>query len=251
MDGGGGGFGAAMSMTGPPPQELAREFRTIKSSLVVLIFAIICKLVSGALVLQGNVFLIIYTSFDALLNILIGIFLLNDDPAFNRCYSCIVNTCCSTCPDQCPGGMSCLCTWFACCFVTTVIAVIPFNSSDIMQVISGVELLSDATNWASANLIVSSVGYLIYILSVTVAWVCQVIGGWAGWKAFQRANQVAEQLGTGDWAASGGGGGGQWGQGGGGQYLGGGSRPAQAPASEAPTRQAFTAFQGQGNRLGG
>lgn len=87
---------------GPPPPEFGGRFKVIKICLAFLICCAIGQLVAGALLgaFPRLVFLVV--------DIVVGIFLLNYDDDVKPAYSFMMETCFSACADQCRGGMSCL-----------------------------------------------------------------------------------------------------------------------------------------------
>eukprot|EP00930_Biecheleria_cincta_P075013 TRINITY_DN62210_c0_g1_i1.p1 TRINITY_DN62210_c0_g1~~TRINITY_DN62210_c0_g1_i1.p1 ORF type:complete len:316 (-),score=31.13 TRINITY_DN62210_c0_g1_i1:111-1058(-) len=87
---------------GPPPPEFGGRFKVIKICIALLIFCAFGQLVAGALLgtFPRLVFLLV--------DIVVGIFLLNHDDDFKPAYSFMMETCFSACADQCRGGMSCL-----------------------------------------------------------------------------------------------------------------------------------------------
>jgi len=87
---------------GPPPPEFGGRFKVIKICIALLIFCAFGQLVAGALLgeFPRLVFLVV--------DIVVGIFLLNHDDDFKPAYSFMMETCFSACADQCRGGMSCL-----------------------------------------------------------------------------------------------------------------------------------------------
>jgi hypothetical protein len=239
--GGGGDMGGA-ALIGPPPDELLPRFKKIKVSLLVIMISILGKLIFGILLDPSfnNTYSLIVNLLTPILLAIIGIFLLKDDPLFKGCYECIVNTCFSSCREQCPGGMTCLCSWFFCNLLTAIIDLLPLNGSGISTVVSGCQQLGNPSQWGPGGW-VWVVEFCGYLLSVAFALLAQIFGGYHGFKAYQQAQEFGAQAG-GDWANDGGGTSGY---------------PAarevrQGPNAEAarPAQQGFQAFGGAGQRLG-
>lgn len=251
------------------PPELHSRFRKIKAILYVLIFSLLVKIVFGALVTTGTVYFWIYSSLNPILNILVGIFLLKDDRIFGSVYRCCITTICSPCQEQCPGGMSCLCSWFVLNLISVIFGLLPFDGSDLEILIANFKILDDRSQWAGDTTWLAE--FCLFLAGVLFALLAQLAGAIQGWKAFREAQSLAESGGFtgggyGDPYAGGDGGyGDSYGGGGGGAYYGGGGGGGGAPPSRyisggqvqtsnasggAPRQQGFQAFQGTGNRLG-
>jgi len=258
------------AMLGPPPPELQPRFRRIKACLVALTGSIVFKLISGTLLIPTNAFGYLYNSLNAILNMIIGIFLLKDDPLVAPAHRCITRTCCSGCEDQCQGGMSCLCTWFFCCMITAVFGLLPVDGSDLMTVIVGFRLIlnphlaEDTKWWLPVRSAVWFAMLALFTLATTVGLLAQIIGGWQGMKGFQEVQMLEPQ--GGNWSMGRGGLDGL----GGGPATAGGMPPSGGPPQgfrepppssagggqavggrAAGPQQGFTPFAGTGQRLGG
>lgn len=234
------------TLVGPPPPELHGRFRTIKYCLVVLIFVLIVKVAGGIVAYPTRLGLTIQNSACALLNVFIGIFLLNDDPMFAGCHRRLVNTFCAGCADQCQGGMACLCTWSFCCSITAMAALLPFRGGDLVTIVVDFHLITSSEAWSDSGKLRFTVGFLIFALATVCALLSQLIGGWAGFKAFQRASELTVEAG---WPAQDDPPHGRFGDFGG---FGGGPLPQQlgAPGTSRPAAGGFVAFSGAGNKLG-
>merc|ERR1719310_1529792 len=81
---------------------------------------------------MGSVSRVLAGSFNLILNVLIGIFLLNDEPAFKPVYQFMMETCFQPCADRCEGGMSCLMTWVLCNCLTVVLDILLNNQLAIV-----------------------------------------------------------------------------------------------------------------------
>jgi len=262
------GMGAPLA-SGPPPPELVPRFRHIKYSLVVLIFSLIAKLSASIWLDSNDVWNIIGNSLTAVLNVIIGIFLLKDDRLFAGAHRCLVFTFCRGCADQCMGGMSCLCTWFMCTLITVVFGFLPISGSDIWKVVQGCKIISTRSQWQGGTAWI--VMFSIFIGSMLLELLAQCVGCWEGWQAYKTASEAGvDPIAGGDWADAGAGagygggrfgggggygpGGGYAGGGGGGQAFGGtGARlgGGGGGGQEAQPAAGFQPFSGQGQRLGG
>eukprot|EP00929_Paragymnodinium_shiwhaense_P014155 TRINITY_DN122031_c0_g1_i1.p1 TRINITY_DN122031_c0_g1~~TRINITY_DN122031_c0_g1_i1.p1 ORF type:complete len:342 (-),score=36.85 TRINITY_DN122031_c0_g1_i1:164-1189(-) len=108
---------------GPPPPELAGRFQILKVCLFVMMVSAIGQFTAGLML--GTL------SQDALFlsfNVVVGIFLLNDDEHVKPFYKALMNTCFQSCAEHCRGGMSCLGS-FVFLNVTSFILGILFNTS--------------------------------------------------------------------------------------------------------------------------
>jgi len=259
--GGGGGAGGMMGepMIGPPPRELEPRFRIIKVCLILQIIGLIVQLGSGIPLQPSNTYNIVFNSLDVVLIIVVGIFLLKDDPTFGGAHACLVRTCCSSCQDQCQGGVSCLCSWFIICILTAVMALLPVDGSQMLSFIAGFKVLlnngsADGTKWGyDTDSIVWEILFLVYFTSEVVVILSQLIGGWQGFKGFQEMTALQGAGGSGGAMPQDGGYGGDSGGVNGARGAapssggnGGGGDPSSGQARQ-PT---FQPFAGNGNRLG-
>lgn len=258
-----GGMGAMMApMAGPPPTFLLARFKKIKVCLIAMILSIVLQLGAGIpLFGVSDTFNLILNILNAVLIVIVGIFLLKDDPMFAGTYECLVSTFCNGCRDQCQGGLPCLCSWFFVCLIAAVLALIPIQGSQIFIIIDGFQLIanpsySSGMQWSYA--VGSTAWYVlfcIFIGSELLLLLAQLAGAYHGFKGFRDMQSVMSE---GD--VSGGGYGDPYAQqgGGGGQRLGGQQEVQQqrmggGQAVSGPTVQARSApvlFQGQGQRLG-
>jgi hypothetical protein len=270
--GNGGGGGLNVDMQGPPPAEMWPRFQKIKGALLVLILSVLMKIAAGAVLMPNNWGTYLGNSISGIFSMIIGIFLLKDDATFSPAYNCLVNTFCSNCREQCPGGMTCLCTWWFYCLLVSVLDLIPLNGSEIMYIIAFGTCISnpDACNglhtapYAPAG---SSTWYVLcalFTVGMVGALLAKLIGGWVGLKAWQEMQTYSDGFqGGGHWAEEGRGQGQyqqqqqqqqqarDWGGG----RLGGTSGMTDPihPVSggvQGSGQQGFHAFQGTGNRLG-
>lgn len=237
---------------GPPPPELRHRFQVIKYCVFTMMAALMVRLMSG--MLMDRVYGMFVSSFNLILNTVVGIFLLSDDEHLGPVYKFMITTCCSSCSEQCRGGMSCLMTFVLCNLITVVMEVL--LNRTIEMILKGFEVVFTY----GVNTSTTKAAFLLYLISVTLAFVAQSIGSWHGWKAHQEAQAIGTTVVPGTWnaaqPASGGGGG--WNDWGGGQLGSGGGgqanqvemqdRPAQG--GQAGPAAPFQAFSGQGNRLG-
>lgn len=187
--GSGGGTGMVPLM-GPPPPELMPRFRKIKICLVVLIGSLLVKFVAGMFINWKSMVWIVYSCLNPILNAVIGIFLLKDDPLFAGVHQCLVRVFCSSCADQCQGGMNCLCTWFFCNMITCIFALLPLpdSDSDIMIITDGFNKLSKPSLWPSQ---VWAVEFSFFLVATILALLVQIIGAYEGWQAYRQATAMA------------------------------------------------------------
>jgi len=220
---------------------------------MVLIAALVVKFVAGLLINPFNLFGVVWISISAILNAVIGIFLLKDSREFGCIHRCLVQTCCPSYSDQCQGGMSCLCTWFFCCLFTAVINLLPFEDSDLNVLIAGFRSIADRTQWRGG--VPWAIEFSFFLAATVAALLAQLVGGYEGYKGFQDmqmgGNLLAED------GLPGQGGGPLWAEnvlpggpsdGGGDQGL---APPAQVPAMSGirGSARAFQPFSGQGHRM--
>jgi len=252
---------------GPPPERVQPRLRRIKACLVVMVLALVAKL-AGQILLQPSLALnIVVDSLDAVLVAAVGVFVLKDDPFFGKIHACIVRLCCRGCEDQCPGGVYCLCTWFAVCLITALSDLL----GDVQTVYIGCRLMfdpgfPDKFTWyfepRSGPWFACMAVFLAGLLGALLA---QIVGAWQGMKGFMECQEaLLEPLdGAGAWQA----GAGQpqpGGQAGGpapfsGQAYGPpqpsappgeGPPPARGPGQRVQPSMGFQPFGGQGQRLG-
>lgn len=257
--GGGGpgqdGMSNAMVLRATPP-ELVPRMKKIKVCLTVLIISLIAKIVCGSLMGNG-LFSMISASLSVILISIVGIFLLNEDPFYGRIYNCCLTTICSSCQESCPGGLSCLCSWWFCNLACAIISLLPVDGSDIVLIIDGIQLLnSNPSNWGRGNIILNGVLQSVFLASMIFGLLAQIVGGLQGYQAYKEAGELATggMMMGGAGAPSGDGGFSS----GGGRYIGAGGRleAPQQQGSDAGGRawgrgNTFQAFQGSGQRLGG
>jgi len=98
------GFGAGLS--GPLPPEFSARYRLLKLGVCLMILSMIGQAVAS--ILAGS---LRHMGLLLPLDILIGIFLLNEDEDFRPIYTAMVGTLFQPCAEQCPGGLNCLCNF--------------------------------------------------------------------------------------------------------------------------------------------
>merc|ERR1719379_1538089 len=89
---------------------------------------------------MGRVYSMIMSSFNLILNTVVGIFLLNDDEHMGPIYQFMITTCCQSCAEQCRGGMSCLMTFILCNLITVVMDVL--LNRTIEQIFKGFDVVA-------------------------------------------------------------------------------------------------------------
>mmetsp|Transcript_14160 Transcript_14160/g.24965 ORF Transcript_14160/g.24965 Transcript_14160/m.24965 type:complete len:289 (+) Transcript_14160:88-954(+) len=204
--GGMGGMGGMMSpMVGPTPDFLISRFKKIKVCLVAMIISLVVQLGSGIPLMPSNALNIVMNSLNALFIIIVGIFLLKDDPMFARSHACLVRNFCFSCADSCQGGMPCLCSWFFICLLTAILALIPMDGSQISTIIGGFRLIANPhekvnISWGfRARSIAWYVLFYVFLASEVVLLLSQLVGGWQGFKAFREMHRaMSENGGAGD-----------------------------------------------------
>mmetsp|Transcript_18696 Transcript_18696/g.33794 ORF Transcript_18696/g.33794 Transcript_18696/m.33794 type:complete len:284 (-) Transcript_18696:148-999(-) len=269
-----------MAPVGPPPAFMARRLRKIKGCLIAQIIGLVLQLSAGIPLLPDDTLDIVLNALNALLIVVVGIFLLKDDPVFGRIHSCLVNTFCSTCAEQCQGGMPCMCSWFFICLFAGILGLLPIDGSKLTIIIVGCSGLADpskatgskAPRWGfEVGSTMWKCFFGAYVLAAVFTLLGQLVGGWQGLKGFQEMTAWQQEGLLGGDASAGGGardfGGGQIGaapqaaSNSPAPYSGTGYRtqretrdeenPGAGQPTPAPQQQGFQAFSGQGNRLGG
>lgn len=248
------------ALMGPPPPEFASQFRKIKFLLKLMIFATFLKFLTGMFLIGP--FSVFMSSMYLVINSLMGIFLLRDDPQFTRIYNYLATNCFGACAQQCGGGMQCLTPFALTNFATAIMDVlggpvynVVFYSNGGIPVDPKVFAELDDTTKA-----VFQVNVTLWIVSILLAFVAETGCAYIGYQVYK---EIAPG-GGGDYMPLGGGptaGGGGFGDpasrrgmpgptpygaqtgSGGGRAVGGGGRPA-------PQGQNFAPFQGQGQKLG-
>eukprot|EP00929_Paragymnodinium_shiwhaense_P051294 TRINITY_DN25824_c0_g1_i1.p1 TRINITY_DN25824_c0_g1~~TRINITY_DN25824_c0_g1_i1.p1 ORF type:complete len:253 (-),score=43.70 TRINITY_DN25824_c0_g1_i1:191-949(-) len=244
----GGAMGARLD--GPIPDQLDNRRKMLKNCIFAMLAAAGGKLVAGLLI--GDMSRVFSSSLNLVLNIVIGIFLLNDDAQFRPIYTFMMDTCFQACAEQCRGGLSCLMTWILCNVLTVVLDILLNNQ--LATIFKGLSVIGSV----GASQPVFTFAMTLYLLSTALALAAQSAGAWCGWKVHQecQANGIGGSV-PGAWADE------QHQTGGGGNRLGGGwgSGNTAAPSSQqemsnnatsAGSRppQGFQAFSGGGQRLG-
>eukprot|EP00928_Gymnodinium_smaydae_P073256 TRINITY_DN56495_c0_g1_i2.p1 TRINITY_DN56495_c0_g1~~TRINITY_DN56495_c0_g1_i2.p1 ORF type:complete len:263 (-),score=46.28 TRINITY_DN56495_c0_g1_i2:31-720(-) len=214
-------------MMGPPPAEVAGRFQVIKYCVMGMIAGLLGQLVWGALV--GKLSNAIWSSLNLLLNTVIGIFLLRDDPQIGRIYKFLVTTICQACGDQCGGGMSCLMTFVLCNAITVVMNLLLDN-------VLGALIAASQTLFTVGLGPYDATVVMLLFVSLLVSLVSQILGAWNGWKAYTTVRDSGVTAsGGGEWGGSGG-------------YP---TAAERGQAREARPAPGFQPFSGGGNRLGG
>mmetsp|Transcript_16914 Transcript_16914/g.39384 ORF Transcript_16914/g.39384 Transcript_16914/m.39384 type:complete len:236 (+) Transcript_16914:51-758(+) len=228
--------GGDVQLQGPPPQELALQFAWIKRSVFILIIAVILRVVSGSLLFGLQV---IFNSMNLVLNTCMGIWLLREDPEIRHIYNYLTTTpLCEPCGRQCPSEMACLLPFVLFNFVTLALDIL--IGPTLVVIIRLVPLVLDPKTWKH----VLFAGTLtMYVISVAVATVGQVIGTYYGWQAYKVARE--NYVDDGGYAPLPGNAGPEAAPGQ--QRMGSWGQPAP---SRAQAKAAFKPFSGEGRRLG-
>eukprot|EP00933_Yihiella_yeosuensis_P064314 TRINITY_DN67662_c0_g1_i1.p1 TRINITY_DN67662_c0_g1~~TRINITY_DN67662_c0_g1_i1.p1 ORF type:complete len:209 (-),score=22.76 TRINITY_DN67662_c0_g1_i1:40-576(-) len=171
-------------------------------------------------------------SFNILLNTVIGIFLLKDDPQIGRIYRFLVTTCCQMCGDACPGGMPCLMSFMICNLITVVFALLGGN---VQACVAAYKQMANSVVFFDAFV------FFLYLVSLAGSLISQTVGCIYACKAYNEM-QAMSDLSQG---FSGGGG-----FGGGGMVNPAARDRDDAPARESQPARGFVPFQGGGQTLG-
>eukprot|EP00931_Biecheleriopsis_adriatica_P098226 TRINITY_DN72168_c0_g1_i1.p1 TRINITY_DN72168_c0_g1~~TRINITY_DN72168_c0_g1_i1.p1 ORF type:complete len:243 (+),score=45.50 TRINITY_DN72168_c0_g1_i1:56-730(+) len=217
--------GMGVPLMGPPPASVAPKFKIIKYCILGMMACIVGQLLCG--VLLGQIVQSLLNSLNLILNTVIGIWLLKDDPTIARVYDFLARTCCGPCAEQCQGGMNCLMSFIICNVITVVLSVLLDGS--IQYVIHSFSIMLNAVDFYDA--------FILWLLlaSTAGALVAQIVGSVYAWLAYKEVRDSGVTMSGGDWAS-------------------GGTAYPQArdvePARPARPAANFTPFQGGGNRLG-
>ncbi|CAK0845362.1 unnamed protein product [Prorocentrum cordatum] len=231
-----GGIGTPLA--GPPPPEVWPRFQVIKKCVFVMM-ACVCFQIIASIMLNMSASEVIFAPLNLVLNTVIGIFLLRDDPQVVQIYQFLATTCCSWCSEQCGGGMSCLVTFIACNLIMVVFDVL-FNHI-ISFFIDGFKTLTDgAQQWPNQYF---GFAFALYMVAKLGAFLAEIVGSWHGYKAYREAQNSGVTSSGGDWGRSSGG-----------SALSGGTMPLARDQPDAPARESrpapgFQPFSGGGNRL--
>mmetsp|Transcript_95176 Transcript_95176/g.296291 ORF Transcript_95176/g.296291 Transcript_95176/m.296291 type:complete len:249 (+) Transcript_95176:70-816(+) len=234
-------------MFGPPPPEVQGRFKIMKYCVLGMLIAMATRIVT-AFFLPMRVGQVILASVSMFLNVVIGIFLLKDDPLMGRMHRFLITTCCQSCEDSCGGGMSCLMSFIICNTITVVFDLL--LNGIIQWVINAIGAVFDPSQWTS-----SLMGFIlgVNVLSVIGSYACQIVGAVQGWYAYRQARDIGVTATPGEWSGGGGGGGpyvgGGFGGGGGGRAYP-AAREDNAPAQGSQPARNFQPFGGSGQRLG-
>lgn len=232
--------GIGTPMMGPFPADLQGRFRQLRALLLTIIAAaltqfIACQLIPGAETMPN-----VMSALNVFLNVVFGIFLLREDATIGRMYKCLTTTICQTCADQCGGGVQCLLPYIVNCVIMVVFAI-----PDLFGVPQMINLIFHPDDWTSDNLL----GFWLFlaVFSQLAVFISQALSAYLSWQVYKAIRDGAVQMTGGDWAAGAAGAQGSggapmnpnpWGQ----QEAG-----QEAAAARQPN---FSAFQGQGARLG-
>jgi hypothetical protein len=231
-------------LLGPPPSELAPRIAVIKYCVLGMIFASFGRIVGGAM-LGLKILDLLLNCFNLIINTVIGIFLLRDDPLLARIYQFLSTTCCQMCAEQCGGGMSCLMPFILCNLITVVCDLFFTDLSALKMKYD--TFAGGPTNWPDS---VFGFSFLLYAVAMVASFVSQTVGAIYGYLAYRQARDMGTSATPGSW------GGGATGGGGGSVYQSGPRGYPQArdvesePARPSRPSNAFQPFEGSGNRLG-
>lgn len=235
---------AGAPLAGPPSEELAPVFEKITVSVWVMMCSGAVRLLLGALS-YGFGFMLL-NSMNLTINILVGIFLLRDNPTFANIHQCLMTTVFQMCnQDQgCPGSMACLLPFVVTNFLTVAMDVL-FPSKLFDLVTAGQGQLFDKQAWGNDP--GSQFKHLLFTMAFYVALVSQLCAAVWGWKAYQQATEAQGGITSTP---------GTWGRdrpGGDGDRLGGYNPPAYRPAAPSggsSRSPGWQPFSGTGQTLG-
>jgi ABC-type multidrug transport system fused ATPase/permease subunit len=206
---------------------------------VLTMMACVCLQIVAAVMLQKSASEILFAPLNLVINTIVGIFLLRDDPQIAQIYELLAKTCCSWCSEQCGGGMSCLVSFIACNLIMVVFDVLLNNIIGVF--IAGFKTLSDgAQQWPNQYY---GFAFALYMVAKLGAFVAEILGSWQGYKAYREAQSSGVTGSGGDWGRSTG------------TPLRGGTMQLAREQPDAPARESrpapeFQPFSGGGNRLG-
>lgn len=227
-------------LMGPPPAELARHFKVMKYCVLTMIASMCTKFMVWCLVPEIGAMKVVVNSFNLILNTIVGIFLLRDDPLIGRVHQFLARTCCQTCDQSCGGGMNCLMTFALCNAITALMDLLLNNM--IGFTIEGVRTILNPSEWPAG---IYGFELSIFILATIAGYAAQTVAAVYGFLAYRRAQALGTTAtpGSGSWGGGG--------YGGGAQYPPAREDPGAAPQREARPGPNFQPFGGSGQRLGG
>jgi len=237
-------------LAGPPSEDLAPAFRKINVCVWVMMGSWVAKLVVGSFCYG---FLVIFgQSMNLSLNILVGIFLLRDDPKFGNIHQCLMTTVFQLCNnEQCPGSMTCLLPFVICSFMMVTMDIFFNTSFETFAV--GLIVLFNKQAWEKDA--VNQIIIFAFTMTFLAALLSQCCAAWFGWNAYKQAMLVEGGITSTP---------GTWGRdrlGGDGDRLGGnpGGRGSYNPPAYRPTTSGggssrapgpWEPFSGAGHKLG-
>lgn len=222
---------------GPPPPEVAGQFKWIKYAVLVMLGCTIGRLFSAMLLLDPLHGLMI--CLNLILITVMGVFLMKDDTHLKPVHFFMVTRCCTACAEQSYGGMNCLLPFCVCNLVTLFVDLLGNSFAGLIKMLP---VVFDPKLWPSK---LGGVLLSVYCLSTLFSYLAQLVGCIAGYQAYTKARDMLVGRGLTP--------------GGGGGYAPPAYQPApsgSAPASSsrpsrAPGQQTFKPFSGTGQRLGG
>mmetsp|Transcript_26993 Transcript_26993/g.48799 ORF Transcript_26993/g.48799 Transcript_26993/m.48799 type:complete len:225 (+) Transcript_26993:48-722(+) len=217
--------GMGVPLMGPPPASVAPKFKIIKYCVLGMFGCTCGELLVGAMI--GKLFSMLASSLNLILNTIIGIFLLRDDPLIGRMYAFLARTCCGPCSEQCQGGIGCLMSFIICNAITVFIDIL--LGGEISLIIQNFKVMLNAVDFYEAFI------YWANLVCTVGALVAQIVGSVYAWLAYKEIRDSGVTSSGGDWSSGG--------------YPQ-ASAPRDDPPSQPPRQANFTAFAGSGNRLG-
>mmetsp|Transcript_105059 Transcript_105059/g.266892 ORF Transcript_105059/g.266892 Transcript_105059/m.266892 type:complete len:239 (+) Transcript_105059:120-836(+) len=231
-----GGMGAGMA--GPFPAELDHRFRQLKRCVLAMLLSALGVIVFMPMCFNANVFSVILSSLNIVLNAIFGIWMLQQDPLIGRMYHCLTTTICQPCGEQCQGGLQCLMPFMFGNGITVFLNII--QPGDLVNVFGNIGKLFKPMEWKSGLWGFWFVFYAACVLTIYISQISGIVFGYLAYKQVRDAGVTVS--------------GGSWTQGGGGaparQGPAGGDDASQSAPEGRPAQQNFQAFGGQGQRLG-
>eukprot|EP00450_Noctiluca_scintillans_P017471 CAMPEP_0194509764 /NCGR_PEP_ID=MMETSP0253-20130528/40817_1 /TAXON_ID=2966 /ORGANISM="Noctiluca scintillans" /LENGTH=186 /DNA_ID=CAMNT_0039352951 /DNA_START=105 /DNA_END=662 /DNA_ORIENTATION=- len=161
-------------MIGPPPPQLEHRFRQLRLCVWGMVWSVVFKIIAG--VLLNRLGSMIY-SVANLVNVVIGTFLMRDDPTFKNWHRCLTTTCFSSCQDQLQGGKACLVPWIV---VNALFAVIQVIWLAVLENFTSLVHIGDFHPNVAA-------GILFFFSADLIALVSEIVGAVVGYLAYRDA----------------------------------------------------------------
>lgn len=169
-------LGLPSQITGSPPAELQGPFRHIKICVIFDTVLLLIKTIALIIVEGFVVWDIVLPSLNTFVVIVLGVFLLRDDPLIGRLYTCFLKTCCYACADHCNSGTVCLLPYAAFSTMATlwdlIVGKVPVTAH---------KLLVQAESFAN----VDGVARIVFVFAMVSVLVVQAASSWFAWRAYR------------------------------------------------------------------